>query len=83
MSPLALSEQAIQSKAISKAENTLSRCAVQALLNERKILKTILPVQLSNSIFVCCDSSSLGMMKALIFGSEGSPYADGCYVFDI
>lgn len=42
-----------------------------------------MPNYYSNSIFVCIDDKRNDIIKALIFGSEGTPYAHGAFVFDI
>ena len=42
-----------------------------------------LPVFSTNPIFVCFDENRQDIIRALIFGSENTPYADGAFVFDI
>ena len=42
-----------------------------------------LPLTLSNAAFVRYDESNMDFLRALLFGAEGTPYAHGCYLFDI
>lgn len=42
-----------------------------------------LPVEHTNSIFVRADKSRVDVIKALIMGASGTPYAHGAYLFDI
>ena len=46
-------------------------------------LLTNLPVHYGSSIFVRVDEDRPDMMKALITGPEDTPYANGCFEFDI
>jgi hypothetical protein len=34
-------------------------------------------------VFVRCDDTRMDIMKALVIGPEGTPYANGCFEFDI
>lgn len=42
-----------------------------------------LPLSASSTIFVRCDSARLDVLKALIIGPADTPYANGCFVFDV
>lgn len=42
-----------------------------------------LPVELGSSIFVRVKSSQINLIRALIIGPESTPYANGCFIFDI
>ena len=46
-------------------------------------MNTSLPVELGSAIFVRCDEERSDVLKALIIGPEGTPYAHGCFEFDI
>lgn len=46
-------------------------------------LQNALPLNLSNSIFVCVDEGRCDIMKILITGPEDSPYQNGCFEFDL
>ena len=46
-------------------------------------LQSNLPVESSNSIFVRVDKNNMDFMKVLIFGSEGTPYSNGAFIFDV
>ena len=56
---------------------------MQRLKSELKQLNKCLPVQGSNSIFVVYDDQRMDIMRAVIFGAEGTPYAHGAFIFDI
>lgn len=47
------------------------------------MLQKFLPSESTNPIYLCFDSQRYDIIKALIFGSENTPYADGAFVFDI
>mmetsp|Transcript_28550 Transcript_28550/g.25457 ORF Transcript_28550/g.25457 Transcript_28550/m.25457 type:complete len:194 (+) Transcript_28550:1408-1989(+) len=53
------------------------------LAQELADLSTSLPIEHTNSIFVRVDESRVDVMKALIMGASGTPYAHGAYEFDI
>ena len=55
----------------------------QRLAKEVTYLQEGLPLALQSSIFVCVDESRLDVYKALLIGPEDTPYADGCFLFDI
>lgn len=42
-----------------------------------------LPVEHTNSIFVRADKDRVDVIKALVMGASGTPYAHGAYLFDI
>ena len=46
-------------------------------------LQSNLPVESSNSIFVRVDKNNMDFMKVLIFGSDGTPYSNGAFIFDV
>jgi hypothetical protein len=46
-------------------------------------LATELPLAYGSSVFVRADDSRPDVLRALIIGPEGTPYQDGCFVFDI
>jgi len=46
-------------------------------------LSNALPIEHTNAIFVRCDSNRVDVMKALIMGASGTPYAHGAFEFDI
>ena len=35
------------------------------------------------SIFVVTDESKMNILSAMITGPEGTPYANGCFIFDV
>lgn len=46
-------------------------------------LVALLPCTPSSSVFVRAEEASTSLWRALITGPEGTPYAGGCFVFDI
>jgi len=42
-----------------------------------------LPIDSANAIFVRADTKKADVINCLIFGAEGTPYANGAFVFDI
>ncbi|TDL29200.1 hypothetical protein BD410DRAFT_779533 [Rickenella mellea] len=54
-----------------------------AIAKELAVLTTNLPVAWDSSIFLRVDESRVDIIKALITGPEGTPYYNGCYLFDI
>ncbi|CAB0044915.1 unnamed protein product [Trichogramma brassicae] len=46
-------------------------------------LSTALPLSYSSSVFVRCDTDRLDIMKVLITGPADTPYANGCFEFDV
>jgi ubiquitin-protein ligase len=54
-----------------------------ALRNTIAALRTSCPVEWSSSIFCLADEHRYDVLKFLIIGPEGTPYQDGCFVFDM
>ncbi|KAH8105029.1 hypothetical protein DFH11DRAFT_1645277 [Phellopilus nigrolimitatus] len=54
-----------------------------AIAKELAVLTTNLPVAWDSSIFLRVDESRVDVIKALITGPKGTPYYNGCYLFDI
>ncbi|KAG6814198.1 hypothetical protein H0H92_000875 [Tricholoma furcatifolium] len=54
-----------------------------AIAKELAILSTNLPIAWDSSIFLRVDETRVDVIKALITGPEGTPYYNGCYLFDI
>jgi ubiquitin-protein ligase len=53
------------------------------MFQELSAYKTGLPVEYGSSIFVRAVEGRLDLLRALIIGPDDSPYAGGCFVFDI
>ena len=60
-----------------------SHAKFKRLICELKILKTNLPLNYTNSIFIQSNPNHIDLMKTLIVGSEETPYANGMFLFDI
>ncbi|XP_015440195.1 PREDICTED: baculoviral IAP repeat-containing protein 6 [Dufourea novaeangliae] len=56
---------------------------VKRLAQEAVTLSTALPLSYSSSVFVRCDADRLDVMKVLITGPAETPYANGCFEFDV
>uniref|UniRef100_A0A8D8V1I0 Dual E2 ubiquitin-conjugating enzyme/E3 ubiquitin-protein ligase BIRC6 n=1 Tax=Cacopsylla melanoneura TaxID=428564 RepID=A0A8D8V1I0_9HEMI len=56
---------------------------MKRLAQETVTLSTALPLSYSSSVFVRCDSDRLDIMKVLITGPSDTPYANGCFEFDV
>ncbi|KAJ8583779.1 ubiquitin conjugating enzyme family protein [Rhizopogon salebrosus TDB-379] len=54
-----------------------------AIAKELAVLTTNLPVAWDSSVFLRVDEDRVDIIKALIIGPEGTPYQDGCFLFDI
>ncbi len=56
---------------------------VKRLAQETVTLSTSLPFSYSSSVFVRCDTDRLDITKVLITGPADTPYANGCFEFDV
>ncbi|XP_065205960.1 baculoviral IAP repeat-containing protein 6-like isoform X3 [Planococcus citri] len=56
---------------------------MKRLAQEAVTLSTSLPLSYSSSVFVRCDTDRLDVMKVLITGPAETPYANGCFEFDV
>ncbi|KAK9817557.1 hypothetical protein WJX74_005685 [Apatococcus lobatus] len=57
---------------------------LRRLTQEMSTLSTSLPLSLCSSVLIAQDESRLDVYKALIFGADpDTPYANGCFIFDI
>lgn len=54
-----------------------------AIAKELATLTTNLPVNWHSTIFVRTDENRVDCLKAMIIGPEGTPYQNGCFIFDI
>jgi baculoviral IAP repeat-containing protein 6 len=53
------------------------------LAQEITSLASSLPLSTSSSVFVRCDEERMDLMKVLITGPSDTPYANGCFLFDV
>ncbi|XP_008195667.1 baculoviral IAP repeat-containing protein 6 isoform X2 [Tribolium castaneum] len=56
---------------------------VKRIAQEAVTLSTSLPLSYSSSVFVRYDTSRLDVMKVLMTGPADTPYANGCFEFDV
>lgn len=66
-----------------QAHYTPAQAKMVRLAQELADLATALPIDHTNSIFVRCDVDRVDVMKCLVMGAAGTPYAHGAYVFDV
>ncbi|KRZ52811.1 putative ubiquitin-conjugating enzyme protein 17 [Trichinella nativa] len=62
---------------------SLSFKARKRIAREIASLENNIPLNESNSIFVCIDESRCDLMKVLITGPDQTPYQNGCFEFDV
>mmetsp|Transcript_41235 Transcript_41235/g.47493 ORF Transcript_41235/g.47493 Transcript_41235/m.47493 type:complete len:828 (+) Transcript_41235:1411-3894(+) len=68
---------------ISSYSTTVSQTKINRLAQELADLSNALPIDHTNAIFVRVDRERVDLMKALVMGAVGTPYAHGAYEFDI
>ena len=68
---------------IKNYSKNVSSSKINRLAQELADLSTALPIDHTNAIFVRVDKNRVDLMKALVMGAEGTPYAHGAYEFDI
>ncbi|WVQ77522.1 hypothetical protein IAR50_007208 [Cryptococcus sp. DSM 104548] len=71
------------SASASSIENSSAPKRSLAIAKELAILTTNLPVAYHSTIFLRVDETRVDVLKAMITGPEGTPYENGCYLFDI
>ena len=64
-------------------KESVSENKILRLVGEFTNLQNSLPIEFTNSIFVRVDKDNMDYMKAIIFGSEGTPYSSGAFLYDI
>ena len=60
-----------------------SRAKMMRLAQEMADFASALPCEYTNSVFVCVDEDRCDVLKVLITGVDGTPYASGCFEFDV
>lgn len=63
--------------------NNLTTPMLIRLSNEIPTLEKSLPIHRDSSIFICIDDIHTYVMRSLITGPPDTPYANGCFIFDI
>lgn len=53
------------------------------LAQEFADMSSSLPIEHTNAIFVRADKERVDVLKALVMGAKGTPYAHGAFLFDI
>uniref|UniRef100_A0AAV2JLI0 Dual E2 ubiquitin-conjugating enzyme/E3 ubiquitin-protein ligase BIRC6 n=1 Tax=Knipowitschia caucasica TaxID=637954 RepID=A0AAV2JLI0_KNICA len=68
---------------VKNASDSNSASRSRRLAQEAVTLSTSLPLSSCSSVFVRCDEERLDIMKVLITGPADTPYANGCFEFDV
>ncbi|CAF1285078.1 unnamed protein product, partial [Didymodactylos carnosus] len=63
------------------AINSMQR--IKRLAQEQITISTSLPLSYNSTIFVRTDENRMDIMKVLMTGPDSTPYANGCFVFDV
>jgi hypothetical protein len=56
---------------------------IQRIITEISTLSTSLPLEPQSSVFLRIDTNRPDVMKILITGPVGTPYSNGCFLFDL
>ena len=65
------------------SDTTIENTKIVRLAQEMADLSNSLPNDHTNAIFVRVDESRVDVMKAIICGASNTPYAHGCFEFDL
>jgi ubiquitin-protein ligase len=76
-----LSDESLRQAVANRAAPSLA--ALRRIVAELGNFSTGLPLHVASSCFVRVDSSRLDVMSVLITGPDRTPYAGGCFIFDI
>eukprot|EP01126_Amoeba_proteus_P051446 TRINITY_DN6141_c0_g2_i1.p1 TRINITY_DN6141_c0_g2~~TRINITY_DN6141_c0_g2_i1.p1 ORF type:complete len:506 (-),score=96.21 TRINITY_DN6141_c0_g2_i1:223-1740(-) len=68
---------------VNSSKNATGRVRIQRLVREYRMMSRTLPLSGKASAFVRVDNERIDVMKALLTGTQGTPYAYGVFVFDI
>jgi len=68
---------------IKNYSTNVSSSKINRLAQELADLSTALPIEHTNGIFVRVDKDRVDLMKAMVMGAVGTPYAHGAFEFDI
>ncbi|XP_033127778.1 baculoviral IAP repeat-containing protein 6-like isoform X2 [Anneissia japonica] len=71
------------SSSINLSGNVKNPKRARRLAQEAVTISTSLPLSASSSVFVRCDEERLDLMKVLITAPCDTPYANGCFEFDV
>jgi len=66
-----------------KRRTDLPADMIKAVFRDLSSLQTSLPLTDSSSVFFRYDDENVGLAQAMITGPENTPYANGCFLFDI
>lgn len=74
--------ESLQGHSFSKHPQS-TKLNMRTLFQELVAFKSALPVEFGSSIFVRAVEGRLDLLRALIIGPQDTPYANGCFLFDI
>lgn len=74
---------AFKSEILSSSSASTKKDRMRRISQEISTLSTSLPLHYDSSIFLRVDESRPDVIRALLIGPEGTPYANGCFIFDI
>ncbi|CAD8204909.1 unnamed protein product [Paramecium pentaurelia] len=63
--------------------NNPNQVKMQKLIQEISNIEDNLPMESTNSIFLRYDQDRMDCMRTIIFGSSGTPYAHGAFLYDM
>ena len=66
-----------------KAADSAARKRTARLAQEMTDAARVLPCSSTHAMFVCVDETKCHVLKVLLTGVHGTPYAGGCYEFDV
>lgn len=72
-----------EANALESADSASNRQRSRRLAQESATWSHSLPLSPSSTIFVRCDIARMDVLKVLIVGPADTPYANGCFVFDV
>ena len=70
-------------KDLAQQNQTMPATKMVRLAQELADLSRAVPCENTNATFIRVDKERVDMMKVLICGAEGTPYAHGCFEFDL
>lgn len=72
-----------QKKGAKKKDDNGMKSSAAVLWKELSTYPTALPIEYGSSIFVRALENEMDKLRVLIIGPEDTPYANGCFIFDV
>jgi len=83
MIPIDLNTHKFASQIKAPIDVMATKNRLKRLATEIPLLSTSLPLNFNSGIFARVDENCCDVIKVLIIGTDGTPYWNGCFVFDI